>query len=177
MKKYYIERALFIVGEQNSGKSKQLRSMFTDYRLYGNIPDQKKLHATFTIGNKRDLYVRMTSPHEYGESPTEFHKKIEDAIDGGRWCIASPMQPSAYKQMPGIVDSVCLFSKHFSPERIRVCFIFPDNATENSPQVNNTPAISYIQDLWNIPNVECAYIDARSKTHNGLFYADFFDFS
>jgi hypothetical protein len=33
MPTYYFERALFIVGEQNSGKSTQLRSMFRDVRL------------------------------------------------------------------------------------------------------------------------------------------------
>ena len=40
----YIERALFVVGDQNTGKSTQLRSMFLDWRLniQGVVPTTKK---------------------------------------------------------------------------------------------------------------------------------------
>ena len=45
MPAYHFERALFIVGEQNSGKSTQLRSMFSDPRLGsdGSVPSALNL--------------------------------------------------------------------------------------------------------------------------------------
>lgn len=173
----YIERALFVVGEQNSGKSTQLRSMFADYQLYGEIPDPGNLKESFPIGHDRSLYVRMTSPHEYGESPVDFHNKIRNKTHSGRWCIASPMQPSASNKMPNIVDAIKLFSKEFSPERIRVCFLYPEAKVMDSGQIANTPSFEYIPKLWNIANTECAYIDARTTSQNGTFLFAFFDFS
>ena len=61
----YLERALFIVGPQNSGKSVQLRSMFTDVRLglEGEIPQSRNIRDAYSLSNERRLYVRLTSPH------------------------------------------------------------------------------------------------------------------
>ena len=66
---YYFERALFVVGEQNSGKSTQLRSMFHDVRLgtEGTIPAATNLREMYRLSNERCLYIRLTSPHERGE--------------------------------------------------------------------------------------------------------------
>ena len=36
MGSFYVERALFIVGDPNTGKSVQIRSMFRDIRLSGD---------------------------------------------------------------------------------------------------------------------------------------------
>jgi hypothetical protein len=70
MPSYYFERALFVVGEPNSGKSNQLRSMFRDVRLGtgGDIPMEKRLPELYRLSNERCLYLRLTSPHEAGES-------------------------------------------------------------------------------------------------------------
>jgi hypothetical protein len=69
MQSYYFERALFIVGEQNSGKSIQLRSMFRDARLgtEGEIPAAAHLREMYRLSNERCLHLRLTSPHEMGE--------------------------------------------------------------------------------------------------------------
>ena len=70
MHSYCFERALFVVGEPNSGKSNQLRSMFRDIRLGtgGNIPSGRRLDEVYRLSNERSLYLRLTSPHEAGES-------------------------------------------------------------------------------------------------------------
>src|SRR5260370_32718478 len=92
MPDYHFERALFVVGAPNSGKSKQLRSIFRDVRLgtEGNIPTARKLPDFCRLSNDRCLYLRLSSPHELGESlhqqvagrrgVTSFLKKTDDKI-------------------------------------------------------------------------------------------------
>src|SRR6516165_9486075 len=101
---YHFERALFIVGEPNSGKSTQLRSMFRDFRLgEGNIPAAANLREMYRLSNERCLYIRLTSPHEVGEcidnEVDNFLDKTEQKIVGNtpmlgrRWNFACPLQP------------------------------------------------------------------------------------
>ncbi len=176
MKQLYIERALFIVGDPDDGKSTQLRSIFKDWRfgLFGKIPSSKKIRETYWLSHDRGLYLRLTSPHEYNESPEEFFSKIKQKTQKGRWVVASPLQPDARNKMPALVESVGLFVAKFAPERVRVCFLSPNQNGETSPG-RIRPLVNK---LWAIdPGVECVVVDATTKMRNGLFYADFLDFS
>jgi hypothetical protein len=51
MPSYHFERALFVVGEPNSGKSNQLRSLFRDIRLGtgGTIPAGRRLEEVYRL--------------------------------------------------------------------------------------------------------------------------------
>lgn len=53
----WLERALFIVGPQDSGKSPQLRSLFLDRRLgtAGVIPATRNVAESYYIGKERKL--------------------------------------------------------------------------------------------------------------------------
>jgi hypothetical protein len=126
MAAYHFGRALFVVGEPNSGKSNQLRSMFRDIRLGtdGNIPRKRKLPDFYRLSNERCLYLRLTSPHEAKESlgrkhgrnsPTNFLEKTAKKIQentprfGRRWNFAGALQPHARLYMPGCGgDMPCL---------------------------------------------------------------------
>jgi hypothetical protein len=57
MPPYYFERALFVVGEPNSGKSNQLRGMFRDVRLGtgGNLPTGRRLDELSRLSKERSL--------------------------------------------------------------------------------------------------------------------------
>jgi hypothetical protein len=172
-KPLYIERALFIVGAPNAGKSAQLRSIFLDSRLGGKIPQTNKIKATYRISNDRGLYLRLTSPHELGETPEKFFKKIKKETGEGRWSIAVPLQPDRANKMPNVVETIRKFRGIFLPERVRVCFLSPDRRGV----VHDKEIRPLINKLWKIDGVECIMIDATNKTNNGLFYSDFFDFS
>src|SRR3954451_5850698 len=85
MTKYYFERALFVGGEQNAGKSTQLRSMLSDVRFhtFGKVAsgaDSRKLPAAYRFSNERVLYLRLTPPHEYGDDLQSFFETIESNI-------------------------------------------------------------------------------------------------
>jgi hypothetical protein len=142
MPSYYFERALFIVGEQNSGKSTQLRSMFRDIRLGtdGIIPVATNLRDMYRLSNERCLYLRLTSPHErheyIGRRPSEdadnfldkTHERMltNTPVVGRRWNFACPIQPHAANHMPDAVETISAFVGRFAPERTRVLFISPD---------------------------------------------------
>lgn len=64
----YVERTLFILGEPNTGKSTPFRSMLRDCRMGGNIPTgNTPIKRVWALSNERRLYIRLTSPHEYGD--------------------------------------------------------------------------------------------------------------
>src|SRR3981081_2437553 len=133
MSYYHFERALFVVGEPNSGKSKQLRSMFRDVRLgnNGDIPTSAKLREVYRLSNERSLDVRLTSPHESGETLKRFLDKTKYQIAKNkshdeRWNFACPLQPNRANSMPDVVATIKAFVARFKPERTRVVFLSPD---------------------------------------------------
>jgi hypothetical protein len=192
MPSYHFERALFVVGEPNSGKSNQLRSMFRDVRLGtdGNIPRGKKLRDFYRLSNERCLYLRLTSPHEVGEAigrkrggrdaPINFLEKTREKMEtntpllGRRWNFAGALQPNARNHMPDVVETCRAFVKYFNPERTRVVFLSPDR---HGTCLQEAEHMGLVSGLRQIPSVEVCWIDARDRTVNGLLLADFFDFA
>lgn len=180
MPQFHFERALFVVGEQDSGKSKQLRSMFRDWRLgkSGRIPTNNNLPDIYRLSNERSLYLRLTSPHEMNEDLREFLEGIWDKCtdntptNGRRWNAACALQPFPANSMRSKLPIICKrFSAWFEPERIRVAFLSPDRHGEFLQENHATLA----QDLIAIPGVEVCWIDARDRRANGLLLADYFD--
>jgi hypothetical protein len=188
MPSYHFERALFVVGEPNSGKSNQLRSMFRDVRLGtgGSIPAGRRLEEVYRLSNERSLYLRLTSPHEAGESlgtkggKRNFLKKTAETIEentprfGKRWNLAGALQPGAAKHMPDVVATCRAFVRYFEPERTRVVFLSPDR---RGRFLQKTEHRGLVERLREIPSVEICWIDARDRTVNGLLLAVFFDFA
>lgn len=188
MPSYHFERALFVVGEPNSGKSSQLRSMFRDVRLgtCGGIPTGRRLDEVYRLSNERSLYLRLTSPHEARESlgakghKRNFLEKTAQIIEentpgfGRRWNFAGALQPGTRKYMPDVVRTCRAFVRYFEPERTRVAFLSPDR---HGRSLQETEHMRLVDGLLDIPSVEICWIDARNRTVNGFLLADFFDFS
>lgn len=176
----FLERALFVVAPQDSGKSTTLRSMFLDRRLgKEGVPppssEQRRLSEIYYLSNERRLYLRLTSPHEYDETPRDFLDKTMNKMGDGRWCYAGPFQPNAFKKMPDIVKSVESFIKVFEPERVRVAFLSPNR---HGQEINSfVPGRDLTHELLAIPRVEVMCLDGRQRGKNGLLLADFFDFT
>jgi hypothetical protein len=176
-KPFYLERALFVVGNRNTGKSTQLRSMCLDLRFGydGEIPERGRMSSVINLSNERKLFIKLDSPHEEKLSIDEWLDKV-DADRSGRWCFAGALHPIELYKMPDLKASVKAFHKRFLPERIRVCFLSPDKDGQLITEaVSNINAL--VDSLRRIDGVECMFIDARSKTANGLVLADFFDFT
>lgn len=182
MTDFYVERALFVVGEQNSGKSNQLRSLLRDRRMgQGGVVRRKvKIPEVYRLSNERSLYLRLTSPHETGESLPEFLEGLWDkfsdntSVRGRRWNAACALQPFRANSMRASLPTICkTFISWFAPERMRVAFLSPDR--NGNLLQDKHEAMAAI--LSAIPGVEVCWIDARDRTANGLLLADFFDFT
>ncbi len=188
MPSYSFERALFVVGEPNSGKSNQLRSMFRDVRLGtgGHLPAGRRLDEVYRLSNERSLYLRLTSPHEAGESLNKkrgqrnFVDKTARIIDentprfGRRWNFAGALQPHSRHNMPDVVVTCRAFVRRFDPERTRVVFLSPDR---HGVSLQADEHMDLVDGLRQIPSMEVCWIDARERRVNGLLLADFFDFT
>lgn len=173
---FVLERALFVVAPRDSGKSTQLRSMFRDRRLgtQGTIPTASNISESYYLSNERRMHLRLTSPHEMGETPKEYMDKARGKMVGGRWSFASAFQPEAYKQMPDIVETTRRFLSYFEPERLRVIFLSPNRHGAEVSQF--VPGRDLVDELLQL-DVEVACVDARRRTVNGLLLVDFFDFT
>ena len=172
-----LERALFIVAPPDSGKSTQLRSMFLDRRFgtEGIVPATRNIPENYHISNERRLHLRLTSPHEYGETTKEYMDKAKSKMGPSRWCFACPFQPEAHNRMPDVVESVQKFIAAFEPERVRVVFLSPNR---HGLQLKDFLLGRDLSDeLLQVGGVEVACVDARRRQANGLFLADFFDFT
>jgi hypothetical protein len=180
-----MERALFVLGNQNAGKSKLLRSMFIDPRLgtSGNIPDEKIIKLV-SLSRDRCLHVRCTSPHENKETIDKFFEKIDHVMKRAwdkywRFSFACAMQPKAVNNMPDIVTTFKAFQEKFEPERIRVIQINPrQDEDETKIDLLTHREIDTLRTL----GVEMAIVDGRklsvkNQYPNGFFLADFFDFT
>ena len=177
----YVERAMFLLGEQNTGKSTQLRSMFLDQRLgsAGQVPGAHNLANSYALSNERWLYLRLTSPHEAGETMDEFLDKCHSQMVSGpsparRWNFAGALQVNAANQLSNAPDVIQQFSHRFVPERIRALVLCPD-CTGNTMDWNEVQKLTSA--LRAVPNCEVLTVDATDRYANGLLYTDFFDFT
>ncbi len=110
--------------------------MFRDPRLgtKGDIPTVAKLTDDFRLGADRRLYLRLTSPHEAGESLNDFIGKTRGKMTDGRWCFAGPLHPGAFKQMPDAAATVGQFIADFDPERVRVVALWPSHHVDENEE-------------------------------------------
>ena len=176
----YFERALFVIGNQDSGKSNQLRSLFLDWRLgrEGVIPDGG-IPATYPLSNNRWLYLRLTSPQEWDEDMETFlnkcDKKMCDHVNWPtRWNFACPLQISSSKRMEGATKVISAFSDRFSPERIRSVILSPEYRGKH---LTHSMLNQLHSELRAIPRSEVMMIDATDRESTGLILADYFDFT
>jgi hypothetical protein len=180
-KRAHLERILLVCGDQNAGKSRLLRQMLEDPRLGGEVPVSRRVGAR-ALSRERCLALRFTSPHEMGETPAIFYRKIDRACEIAWWSFwrinyACAVQPRSFKNMPGIVDVCAGLLNEFLPERIRVVQLSPDQLGSCASKLTDGE-INGLRKL----DVDVVAIDARrsslaAEPGNVRTLADFFDFS
>jgi hypothetical protein len=133
---HYLERAMFVVGNQGDGKSSQIRDIFRDVRFHkggaSQIGESGRLSDWIAISNERYLHVRLTSPHEYGDGFEEFTDKVDEKQDERgtkyRWNFLGALQTNAFRNMPSSELVVERFVRRYQPERCRVVLIYIQTA-------------------------------------------------
>jgi len=176
----YIERALFLLGAQNTGKSTQLRSMFLDPRLgnAGQIPVANNLRNSYAFSPHRRLYLRLTSPHEAGEDMQGFLNKskyeMSSDSEARRWNFAGALQIDGTAILPDGCEVIEEFVRAFSPERVRAAILSPSCWGE---YIEWSRIRSLTDELRTIAGCEVITVDATHRCANGLMFADYFDFA
>lgn len=179
-KSSHIERALFLMGAENAGKSTQLRSMFLDPRLGtgGEIPTARKPHDSYALSTHRSLHIRLTSPHEAKEDMRRFldkcNRKMKPGPELRRWNFASALQIAGTPILPNGCQVIEAFVETFSPERVRAVILSPTRAGK---PIEWNSISSLTETLRDRTACEVLTVDATHRTANGLMLADFFDFT
>ncbi len=177
----HFERFLIVCGNQNSGKSTLLRSMFIDPRIDPQqTPCTARRPPIVALSNERCLAFRIASPHERGLTLEEFMESIYKTACNAwnrywRVNFACAMQPFSANNMPSITTVCKELNRVFQPERIRVVQIDPTQDGSSGSLLSLSAVSSLIQ-----MNVEVTTIDARRHSNlrsNAFFLADFFDFT
>jgi hypothetical protein len=174
MSRKILVNCLFIIGGQDTGKSSTLRSLFKDHRLgrEGTIPTEKKIEEIISLGPTTSLILRLTSPHEYNESSSEFFRKIKKNITPNKsWSFAAPLQPYSFKKMPNLIETINRFQKHFYAHKIIIAFLDPDRHGNSDRNI-----VNLINDLHSHTNVYCLRIDATIKYRNAFLLSQLLTF-
>lgn len=177
----HFERLLLVVGPQNAGKSRLLRTMFLDPRFgtRSAVPDERRIRLV-ALSAERCLSVRCMSPHEKGDTLRRFVADIQDRMMAAyreywRFNFACAMQPGRERRMPDIVEACEGLINAFHPERMRIVQIHPQQNDE-SGMLLGSDRIEQLRDL----RIEIMTVDAHRSSiehPNGLLLADFFDFT
>ncbi len=181
----HLERVLLVCGVQNSGKSHLLRAMYNDPRFgtRGRVPaGRQAILPPVTFSYSRTLFVRLSSPHESGESLSRFFNKIERFgerawASGWRFNFACAVQPNQTAQTPDVVTICEQLYRSFLPERIRVVQIDP---IQNGNASEDLLSPAQMRRLWALRNpVEVITVSAEHVAQfvNGSCLADYFDFT
>jgi hypothetical protein len=181
----HMERALFVLGGQNAGKSRTLRQMFIDTRLgtSGNVPEESIIKLV-SLSHDRCLHVRCTSPHERKETIDEFFEKLDHTMERAwdkywRFNFACAMQPRAANNMPDLFSTFKAFREKFEPERIRVIQIDP-RQDEDEKKIDLLLSHHEVDELRTL-RIEMAIVDGRKSSapnqHPNGFFLAVFDFS
>jgi hypothetical protein len=180
----HLERILIVVGDPNAGKSYALRSMFVDPRFgtQGVVPDEKqKRMPLVALSRERCLQVRLSSPHEKGETLDGFLADLSGTISRlgrrgfRRANIACAMQHVAAKKMPDLMTICRAIKARLRPERMRIAIIDPRQDAMQGPDID----VRILEALRKL-EAEIIWIDSSrgaKANANGLLLADYFDFT
>lgn len=172
-----FERALFVLGYQNAGKSTAIRRMYKDWRMgrQGQVPQKRTTRfPVIRLSNERMLYVRVQSPQERGEDWTKFTGRIDRAIrtngPNARWNSACAMQISRGTNIAGGLSVIRRFIRKYKPERVRVALMNPPARGDALTDDDLTKILEGIQALAGEP------LQVYGRGQSGFLLADFFDF-
>lgn len=78
-----VDTLLMIISDKNGGKSNQLRTIFEEHELhavYNGYPTSSNIARHYLVAPDIELFIRLSSWHEKGES----YSNVRSDIIGGR---------------------------------------------------------------------------------------------
>jgi len=116
-----IDTLVMIIADQNGGKSNQMRAIFEEFELhhvYGGYPTSNNIARKYFVHPDMDLFLRLSSWHEKGETYTDVKNDIKNGYSEmrRRYKVFVPAQVTPTKSLIGGED---LFIQLFSDFDIR----------------------------------------------------------
>ena len=135
-----IDTLVLIIGDQGSGKSNQIRSLFDEAELhsvYGGYPKSANIRRNYAVHPDIDLLVRLSSWHERGETYAQVKADLKagHTDPGRRYKVIAPAQVSATKLMAG-EDLFIQLHSDFDIRRSYAVWLHPNVAGANPFAIN-----------------------------------------
>ncbi|HWG18680.1 MAG TPA: hypothetical protein VN678_12505 [Acidobacteriaceae bacterium] len=116
-----IDTLVMLIADQNGGKSNQMRSIFEEFELsgkYGGYPKQNKIDHKYEVHPDIDLYLRLSSWHEKGQTYSQVKRDLRFGYSDGRrrYKVFVPAQVTPTDKLVGGEE---LFMRLFSDFEIR----------------------------------------------------------
>ena len=132
-----IDTLVMVIADQNGGKSNQIRSIFEEFELhhfYGGYPAPNRISRKYYVHPDMDLFLRLSSWHEKGESYRDAKRDIQNGYSEPRrrYKVLVPAQVTATNNLVGGED---LFIQLFSDFEIRRAFavwLSPDRSMRHT---------------------------------------------
>src|SRR5208282_6708031 len=82
-----IDTLVLIIGDQNGGKSNQMRSIFEEFELYhyhNGYPQANMIARKYYVHPDMDLLLRLSSWHEKNKTYDDVKEDISNGYSDGR---------------------------------------------------------------------------------------------
>lgn len=117
----YIDSLVFIIADQRSGKSNQIRSLFEEfelYHVYNGYPQSNNIARSYEIHPDIELYMRLSSWHERDESYAEVKRDLKNGWmkRNKRYKVIAPAQVNGTSKLE---DGEELFMRILSDFEVR----------------------------------------------------------
>lgn len=116
-----IDTLVVVIADQNGGKSNQMRSLFEEHEMhhfYGGYPQQRKIASRYLVAPDVELFLRLSSWHEKGDSYAQVKQDIQHhrQVLNRRYKVFVPAQVTA---TPNLMMGEQLFMRLFQDFQIR----------------------------------------------------------
>lgn len=132
-----IDTLVMVIGDQSSGKSNQMRSIFEEFELYhhyGGYPAPSMIARKYDVHPDIELLIRMSSWHERGESYADVIREIAGGCNDPdrRYKVFIPAQVTPTEKLVGGEE---LFMQLFAEFPIRRGFAvwLSPNSSKSKP--------------------------------------------
>lgn len=131
-----IDTLVMLVGDQNAGKSNQLRTIFEEpelYQVYNGYPQSNNIKRYYQVDPGMELFLRLSSWHEKGED----YQKVKRDIRRNHWDKRrryKVLVPAQVTATPKLVAGELLFQwivRDFQVRRAFIVWLSPDRSARH----------------------------------------------
>jgi hypothetical protein len=128
-----IDTLVMILGDQNAGKSNQMRTLFVQPELrheYGGYPKPSMIARRYLVDPDAELLIRLSSWHERSEAYTDVKRDISNGrvAPQRRYKVCIPAQVTATKSLMAGENLFIRLAKDFKIRRSFAVWLNPDRS-------------------------------------------------